>query len=191
MDPEYWKPIWEKIQKRSKKVLETSDTTWTSPDKTFKSTSYFNNEAAIRVEDPLGGLYSWWITGWFCFVGGNKYLKGVTEEGYVAVVMLLIRGLTLLWRMLSATLSLCLQGNLKQLSIDLALLTLKRLPCPGTVTHANHMPHRQLSLATDSIKEGRAWNHQGWTRPKQVLTAEWFSGRVAWPFPNLLFGGNR
>lgn len=55
MDPEYWKPVWEKIQKRSRKVLETSDTTWTSPDKRCKSTSCFNNEAATRVEDPRGG----------------------------------------------------------------------------------------------------------------------------------------
>lgn len=55
MDPEYWKPVWEKIQKRSRKVLETSDTTWTSPDKRCKSTSCFNNETATRVEDPLGG----------------------------------------------------------------------------------------------------------------------------------------
>lgn len=69
-------------------------------------------------------------------------------------------------------------------------LTLKRLPCPETVTQANHMPHRQLSLATDSVREGRAWNHQGWTCPKQELAAEWFSGRAAWPFPNLLLEGN-
>ena len=63
MDPEYWKPVWEKIQKRSRKVLETSDTTWTSPDKRFKSTSYFSNEAATRVEDPLGG-------------GGSSFMMG-------------------------------------------------------------------------------------------------------------------
>ena len=82
-------------------------------------------------------------------------MKGVTEEGYVAAVMLLIRGLMLLWRMLSATLSLCLQGNLKQLSIDLALpyteATALPRDCNSSQPHAS-----QLSLATEGIKEGRA-----------------------------------
>lgn len=39
--------------------------------------------------------------GGVCFVWGNKYLKEVTEEGYAAVMMLLIHRLTLLWWMLS------------------------------------------------------------------------------------------
>lgn len=75
--------------------------TWISPDIRFQSTSNFNNETDAKVEDPLGVFICDGYLGGVCFVWGNKYLKGVTEDGYAAVMMLLIHRLTLLWRMLS------------------------------------------------------------------------------------------
>lgn len=54
-----------------------------------------------RSRTPLGVFICDRYLGGVCFVWGNKYLKGVTEEGYAAVMRLLIHRLTLLWRMLS------------------------------------------------------------------------------------------
>lgn len=51
---------------------------------------------------PLTGVFICHRSlGGFCFVWVNKYLKGETVEGFAAVMMLLIHGLMLLWRMLT------------------------------------------------------------------------------------------
>ena len=82
-------------------------------------------------------LWCYWYTGW-CYYGGCYQLH------YLYASKVIWSSCPLTWH----------------------YLTLKCLPRLGTVTQVNHMPHRQLSLATDSIKEGRAWNRRGWMLPK-------------------------